>query len=203
MFCLLLTNAKKYKNRLDRMALESLNNVSDLVIPLFALYLLVFCNFTKETLGCRLTHVLDTNMYAKHFVTFLLLFFLVIIIDPDNSEKSIITNFGWTIVVYVIYMFTTRVSFPVMIILVNIMMIMYILSKLAKNKLAEKKEEEYKKLKLVQNVLYIILIILGIGGFLIYFVEKYREYKGQFSLLKFIFGNPVCRKFTPKEAKLL
>ena len=188
---------------IDSMALESLNNVSDLVIPLFALYLLVFCNFTKETLTCRLSHVLDTNMYAKHFVTFMLLFFLVIIVDPDNSEKGILANFGWTALIYVLYMVTTRVSFPIMVILVLIMMVMYILSKIAKHKLEQKKEEEYKTLKLAQNILFIILIIFGVVGFLIYFVEKSREYKGKFSFLKFLFGTPVCRKFTPADAKIL
>jgi len=185
------------------MALESLSKVSDLVIPLFALYLLVFCNYTKETIGCRLSHVLDTNMYAKHFATFMLLFFLVIIVDPDNSEKNIFANFGWTVLVYILYMITTKVSFPIMVILILIMMIMYILSKLAKNKLEEKKEDEYKNLKMAQNILFIILIILGVVGFLIYMVEKSREYKGKFSILKFIFGASKCRKFTPVDAKIL
>jgi hypothetical protein len=36
------------------MALEALDNISELGIPLFALYLLIFCNFSKETLGCKL-----------------------------------------------------------------------------------------------------------------------------------------------------
>jgi hypothetical protein len=185
------------------MALEELNSVSDLTIPLFALYLLVFCNFTKETMGCRLSNVLDNNMYAKHFISFLLLFFLVIIIDPENSEKSILINFGLTIVIYMLYMMTTRVSFPIMIILLIITMIIYILSKLAKKKLEEKKEDEYNNLKLTQNILFIIFIILGGIGFSLYFYEKYMEYKGKFSILKFIFGNPVCRKYTPDNAKII
>jgi cytochrome b561 len=142
-------------------------------------------------------------MYAKHFVTFMLLFFLVIIVDPNNSEKSILINFGWTILIYILYMITTRVSFPFMVILVIIMMIIYILSKIAKNKLEEKKEDEYKMLKYVQNILFIIFIILGVVGFLIYMIEKSREYKDAFSIFKFIFGTPVCRKFTPADAKLL
>jgi len=80
---------------------------------------------------------------------------------------------------------------------------MYILSKLAKNKLEHKKEDEYKNLKMAQNILFIILIILGVVGFLIYMVEKSREYKSKFSIMKFIFGSPKCRKFTPTDAKIL
>ncbi len=82
-------------------------------------------------------------------------------------------------------------------------MVSYILSNLAKKKLEEKNEEEYKKLKLAQNIIFIILIILGSLGFTLYAIEKFREYKGQFSILKFIFGNPQCRKYTPSDAKIL
>lgn len=185
------------------MALEELDNISDLGMPLFALYLLIFCNYAKETLGCRLSNVLDNNMYAKHFMTFLLLFFLVILIDPKNADKDMLTNFGFTVLIYVIFIITTRVSFPIMLLIIILLLVSYILSSIAKKKKEENNEEEYKKYKLVQNILFIIIIVLGSLGFIIYLIEKYREYKSNFSILKFIFGNPVCRKFTPNEAKIL
>ena len=34
----------------------------------------LFCNFSKETLGCRLQSALNNNMYFKHIITFLALF---------------------------------------------------------------------------------------------------------------------------------
>jgi hypothetical protein len=90
-----------------------------------------------------------------------------------------------------------------MIILIILMIASYILSNLAKKKLEDKNEEEYKKLKLAQNIIFIILLILSVSGFTIYLIEKYIEYKGQYSILKFVFGNPKCRKYTPSDAKIL
>jgi Ca2+/Na+ antiporter len=80
---------------------------------------------------------------------------------------------------------------------------MYILGTIAKKKLEEKKEEEYKQLKLAQNILFIILCLTGIIGFIVYFIEKYREYSPKFSIAKFIIGDTVCRHYTPKKAKLI
>lgn len=185
------------------MALEALDEASNLLIPLFALYLLIFCNFTKETLGCRLTNVLDNNIYAKHFMTFLLLYFLVILTDAKNTENSILSNLGWTVLIYILFIFTTRVSFPIMIILLVLMMVSYILGNIAKKKLEEKKDEEYKKLKLAQNIMFILLIVVTTVGFLIYFIEKLREYNGAFSVIKFLSGNTKCRQYTPADARIL
>jgi cbb3-type cytochrome oxidase subunit 3 len=184
------------------MALESLDNISELGVPLFALYLLIFCNFSKETLGCKLQYALDENMYFKHLMTFLLLFFLVILTDPKNADKDLLTSFGFTVLTYTIFIITTRTSFLFMIVIIVILLISYILNSIAKKKKEENNEEEYRKYKLVQNILFIILIIVGSTGFIIYAIEKYREYKDNFSLLKFIFGNPMCKNHTSNSAKI-
>jgi hypothetical protein len=185
------------------MALEALDNISDLTLPLFAFYLIIFCNFSKETIGCRLGYVLDTNMYAKHFITFLLLFFLVILVDPKSSSQDFLVNFGLSLLIYTIYIITTRTSFPIMMIIILLLLTSYILGSFAKKKKEENNEEEYKKLKLAQNIIFIILLVLAIIGFIIYGIEKYREYHKDFSLLKFIFGNPRCRRYTPTAAKII
>jgi cbb3-type cytochrome oxidase subunit 3 len=184
------------------MALESLDNISELGVPLFALYLLIFCNFSKETLGCKLQYALDENMYFKHLMTFLLLFFLVILTDPKNADKDLLTSFGFTVLTYTIFIITTRTSFLFMIVIIVILLISYILNSIAKKKKEENNEEEYRKYKLVQNILFIILIIVGSTGFIIYAIEKYREYKDNFSLLKFIFGNPMCKNHTSNSVKI-
>jgi len=181
------------------MTLDFLNDISDISMPLFALYLLIFCNFNKETLGCRLIQLLDNNMYVKHLMTFLLLFFLVVLIDPKNSDKNLLHNFGLSIMIYILFIITSRVSLPIMIIIVILLVVIYIISNIAKKKKEENKEDEYKRYKLAQNIIFIILMTLALFGIILYGIEKSEEYKGNFSFLTFIFGNPVCRNYTPKE----
>jgi hypothetical protein len=184
------------------MALEAFDKISELGIPLFALYLLIFCNFTKETLGCKLQTALNDNMYLKHLVTFLLLFFLIVLIDPKNADADLLQSFGFAILTYLIFIITTRTSIIFMIIIILLLTIIYVLNSIAKKKLEENNDEEYRKYKLVQNILFIFVIFFGVTGFIIYAFEKYSEYRDDFSLITFILGNPNCKNYTPKEEKL-
>jgi hypothetical protein len=184
------------------MALEQLDKVSELGIPLFGLYLLIFCNFSKETLGCRLQSALNNNMYFKHIITFLALFFLIILIDPKNTDANLLHSFAYTILIYILFIITTRTSIYIMIIILILLLIIYVLNSIAKKKLEQNNQEDYKKYKLIQNILFLVIIFLGITGFIIYAYEKYLEYGDNFSIIQFIIGTPKCKQFTPTEAKL-
>ena len=184
--------------------MSDITEISKITLPVFAFYLIVFCNFVKETVGCRLLDVLDNNMYAKHFLAILLLFFLVILADPNNDmENNIFYYMGITILIYILYLITTHVSFPIMILILLLLTVSYILDKIAQKKKTENKEEEYKKYRLIQFIIFIIIFITSIIGFILYFIEKYREYGSKFTILQFIIGTPVCRKYTPKNAKII
>jgi hypothetical protein len=74
---------------------------------------------------------------------------------------------------------------------------------IAKKKKKDKKEEEYRKLKSAENVIFIMVSVISVIGFIIYGLEKYREYGNDFSMIKFIIGTPICRKYTPRSAKII
>jgi hypothetical protein len=59
-----------------------------------------------------------------------------------------------------------------------------------------------KNLEIVQNMIFISNIAVILVGFSVYYIEKRREYSKNFSFLKFVFGTPKCKHFTPKKAKL-
>jgi Ca2+/Na+ antiporter len=177
--------------------------MEELALPLFAFYLIVFCNFTKELLGCRLQHALDKNIFAKHFIGFMLLFLLVIMVDPKNMEKNLLSNLGFTILIYVLFMITTKLNLYVMLIVLLLLLVCYILATIAKKKREEKKDDEYKNLKIVEQTLFIIMAIISVVGLSLYFMEKYREYGNRFSIIKFILGVTSCRNYTPSAAKII
>ena len=176
---------------------------SNLALPLFAFYLIVFCNFTKELVGCRLQYVLDKNIYAKHFIGILLLFFLVIMTDPNNMEKNLLANVGYTLLIYALFVLTTKISFILMIPVLLLLLVCYITATISKKKKEEKKEDEYNNLKAIEKIAFVIMCLISIVGFIIYLIEKYREYGKQFSFVKFVLGAPVCRNYTPAAAKII
>lgn len=177
--------------------------VAEAALPVFAFYLLVACNYIKEIFGCRLQHVLDNNIYAKHMIAFLLLFFLIVVINPDYADRDIVKNILMSIGIYVWFLITTRVPLFIMIIVLILLISSYIVSITKKRNEKDKNEEGAKRAENWQNGLAYTALGLSIVGFVMYTIEKKMEYKSKFSLLKFISGDIQCRNFTPKSARLI
>lgn len=182
--------------------LSALDGISKLSVAIFGFYLIIFCNFTKELPGCRLQNTLDNNMYAKHFIGFILLFFLVIMVDQDNMEKNLMYNIFYSIIIYALFLLTTRVSFPFMVVILLLLLLCYIITSIAKKRKDDKKDTDHDMLIRIRNIIFLIIIATIMIGFGLYSVEKYREYGKQFSFTKFILGKPKCRNYTPSSAKL-
>jgi len=177
--------------------------VAEVALPVFAFYLLIACNYIKEIFGCRLQHVLEKNMYAKHMIAFLLLFFLIVIINPDYADRDIVRNILMSIGIYIWFLITTRAPFYIMIMVLILLIASYIFSITKKRNEKDKNEEGAKQAENWQNGLAYTALGLSIVGFVIYTIEKKIEYKSDFSWIKYISGGVECRNFTPNSAKLI
>ncbi len=177
--------------------------VSEVGLPVFAFYLLVACNYVKEIFGCNLQTILDTNMYAKHTIAFLLLFFLVVIINPDYADTGIVKKIMLSVGIYIWFLITTRTPFYIMIPVLILLIGSYIASISKKRNESEKNEKDAEYASKWQDGLAYTALGLSILGFIIYVFEKKREYTNQFSWLKFFSGNIHCSKYTPYSAKLI
>jgi len=176
-------------------------DISKIVLSIFAFYLLIFCNFTKELIGCKLNYHLSTNMYAKHIVAFILLYFLVIIVDSDNIENTYLYNLGITFIIYILFIITTRIPYYLIIIILILLIILFIINRIKKKEEKKTKEEsEYNKNEVnkyfyIELSIIILIFLFMIIGFIYYGIEKYCEYKNNFSIFTFIIGNTTCKKF--------
>jgi len=179
-----------------------MQQITSLALPIFAFYLLVFCNFTAELLGCNLLTVLRENMYAKHIIGIILLFFLIIVVNPSNADKNIFKNILVALLIYLWFILTTRSPFSIMVAVLVCLIAVYI-TNIAKDRYTnEKNEDAANKAQLIQNILAITALILSIVGFFIYFYEKKLEYKDEFSLRKFFSGTTTCKNYTPDNARI-
>ncbi len=176
--------------------------ITSLALPIFAFYLLVFCNFTAEILGCNLQTALRNSIYAKHVIALILLFFLVIVVNPSYADQNILKNIGITFLIYLWFIITTRSPFAIMVGVLVCLVATYI-ANIAKDRYNnEKNEDAAKKAQLVQNILAIMALSLSILGFFIYLYEKKLEYKDEFSVRKFFAGTNNCKQYTPENARL-
>lgn len=181
-------------------------DITSAVLPAFAFYLIVFCNFTPELMGCRLQTVLRESMFAKHVIGLLLMLFLVVLVSPNNADLNILQNVGIAVAAYVSYLMTTRISLPLVIIVISLLLATYILG-IRKDRIKNESESEneddarVKRLHFIQNILIVCSVGLTFVGFVMYFLEKRSEYGNKFSLRKFLVGNVRCRKYTPDSAR--
>ena len=172
----------------------------DLLIALckhiFIFYLVVSGNFIGNTFSCKLQKILETNMFAKHFMGVMLLFFFVVYIEGNkhNPLKQIV----YVIVVYLSFLITTNMEITTLLITLFILFIIYIMNEV-KVYYSTYENENNELTDILDNIKYtqftlgIICIALTLFGFFLYMYMKYTEYKGTFSIYKFLFGVTKCK----------
>lgn len=180
-----------------------IDSITTIASSVIALYFIVGCNFIPEIIGCRLQTLLRENMIAKHILGLLLLFFLIIVVNPKNADQKIIKNILLTFVVYIWFLFTTRSPLIITLISIVLFIIIYLLNS-KKDRLSNSNNiKEIDNINKIQYFIIIILILLSIIGITIYTIEKNKEYGNKFNFIKFIVGNKNCKDFTPTSAKIL
>ncbi len=170
-------------------------NLAYLAPSLFAFYMLVACNFLAETFSCKLQTLLRTNMFAKHLTGIMLLFFLVVLVKPENADKNIIYNIGLSFLLYIWFMMTTKVPISVFFIILFLLIAVYLLD-IRKQRLLKdekKNENEIKQIDMYENFSSIIVILSTIIGIIFYYFTKKKEYRDKFELSSFIMGTNQCR----------
>lgn len=158
---------------------------------MFWLWLAVSGNFISETLGCKTQQFLNDNMYAKQIVTFAILYFVTGFIDTTKTNP--LEHFKLSGIIWVIFLLFSKMHLVPTIIAFALVCISYVLndySRYYKESGDIEKSETYKTYSdwvLKANISLIVV------SFIVYFIAKYKEYKGNFNFLKFILGKPSCR----------
>ena len=163
------------------------------------------------TLGCQ-TQTLLNNMYAKHVLIFFVIYFTIDFTQGDKVDDPF-KNIGKAFMVWLLFHFFTHMDIQPTILAISLFMILFFISNYrhyikSNFKILSKADKTSllkldKNLEIAQNMVFIANIIVILIGFSIYYIEKRREYSKNFSLLKFVFGTPKCKNFTPKKAKFM
>lgn len=168
-------------------------DITTLAMPLFAFYLLVFCNFTGEIIGCKLKTLLSNNMLAKHILGFVLLLFLVVLVNPENADEKFMKNLTYSAVVYVWFLITIRNPYEMIVLVLLLLLIVYLLGAKKDRKEKQGKVDEVAKLHKIQVGITVGAFLLSVLGCISYYYAKHEEYGKSFAWEKFIFGNKRCR----------
>ena len=165
--------------------------------PIFILILIISANFLAQLFPCRIQEVLQDNMLIKHIFGFLtLVFFVVTDVKQVEKSNSLTTLLSKSVLIYAIFVMTTRTSTPFFLAILVMLGIQYILTirkmfVTKSNDTAEVKQQKIKQAEMFQRYAYYIAIILIIFGFLNYLGSKKVEHGKNFSYYKFML-QPEC-----------
>ena len=171
-----------------------LENINIDMKNLLILYLIISSNFLAQTFGCKTRYIATKNMYVKHILGFFTLLYFVNSVNTykTTDEFLFFKNFFKTIMLYVVFILTTRMDNKVFVILMGLLMINFILSQYV-NTLDTKhfaaKLQTYDTISKVISKLAIVFLVIGV---ILYLNEKH--IKGKFSFSRFLIGKTTCNK---------
>lgn len=167
---------------------------------IFVLYLILSSNFLANLFGCRVQDAFAHEMWLKHLLGFMTLYFFVVLVN----EKSEYINtpelqLGFSLICYIIFILSTRMDYKWWVVFIVSLCIIYILQIYKDH---EKTSDENKRTysdyqKYLSYFSGIILII----GFIIYLGKKKVEYKDKFSWFTFLLGKEKC-SFNREQMKI-
>jgi hypothetical protein len=169
-----------------------LENINTDMKNLLILYLIISSNFLAQTFGCKTRYVATKNMFVKHILGFFTLLYFVNSVNTDKTtdEYLFFKNFFKTLMLYVVFILTTRMDNKVFVILIGLLMINFILSQYVSTldtKHFAAKLQTYDTIGKVISKLAIVFLIIGV---ILYIKEK--KMKGKFSYSSFLIGKTTC-----------
>lgn len=154
----------------------------------FVLYLVISSNFLAQLFSCRLRHLLDESMIAKHVAGYMTLLFFVVLSSGVPATDAILSS----LVIYVVFWLSTRMSLEYFVVFIVMACALYIMELYQKEQ-----AEPDKRLQDAQAVIQALMVVVLLLGFVFYMVEKMIEYKQRFSFRTFMLGKPECRGKSP------
>jgi Ca2+/Na+ antiporter len=183
---------------------------TDIIKGIFLLTLAVSGNYVGETLGCQTEKAMTDNVFIKHGILLMLIYFTINFTSSSNPYPF--ETVKKTFIIWAMYLMFARMSGAFTMTAIILLMTYYILSNFTdyyggvyeeniedakttkeKNELVDDFqliEKQYQDLR--EYVLYVLIIIVIIG-FILYTREKWIEYHDEFSLTKFVLGTGHCK----------
>jgi len=161
---------------------------------IFMLMLAVSGNFVAETMSCQAQKVLSENMYVKHGVIILIVYFSLGFASSENNITPL-ELFKQSVSIWAFFlMFNKMEMFFTAIVLAMLTILLicknYITYYQKEDK--EKHKEIINTLTLTMDYLFSSIMLTTIVGFGMYFKKQHTDYFSTFSYSTFLFGTPKC-----------
>ena len=194
---------------------KKINYLSSIHKGILFFLLIISGNYIGNLLSCRIQDFFDTQIFAKHIIAFVSLYFFIILVEPELQILNPIKSLIFTIPIYMYFLVLSKTESSIFLI-VLLSLFTLTLTHLYHNYLLNKineESEEYentsknqkinisnlenmflKNVDLIKQLILAFILIITIFGFIIYIGMKKTEYKDNFNFIQFLFGKVECKK---------
>jgi hypothetical protein len=171
-----------------------------LINGMFFLLLIISSGFVGDILNCKYQRTIVNNIYMKHLVAFLTLYFLNsnLFTDEDHPINKLLN----CIILYIIFVIIMRLNLTFTGIVLILIFIIHLLHQhYTFYRENPDKIENYKlviRLHYFIRIISIVTLIIAIIGLIINIKQRKKEYGKDFNLNKFILGNLKCENIEKK-----
>lgn len=174
---------------------QSIIPVDQLLRGIFLFIIAVSGNFIAELLSCNTQKLLTTNMYIKHFIGLLIIYFAIGFTNSEKAVHPFLTLFN-SLIVYILFILFSKMNLYFTVISFSLLTILYVLndfnSYYTENNDENKNDENIEIIKKIEKALYIILPLTILSGVFIYFIKQQKDKGKLWDTSKFIFGISKC-----------
>jgi len=160
---------------------------------IFLIILSISGNFVLETLGCQTQYYLNNNIYAKHYVLILVIYFTLGFVGDDKPVHPMV-NAKFTLLIWALYLLFTNMDLQFTIIAFNLLTINYIIHTYIIYYKSLNQNDKLKPFQKAYDLINRLLIFISIIGGIAYFQRQYKDHSDDWSISKFILGTIPCDK---------
>ena len=172
---------------------------------IFILFLMIITNYLSDILPLSIRKVFFNNLLLKHIFSFLVLFFFIMVVNPEQRALPYLDLLRNGLLIYIIFYMmccSKGIYFIISIIISCLLYIMHLkednlyLSNISNNKNIDNKYiKKYNKyntpkrkeiIKIIKKILIILLYITVISGVVHRLYDKKLKFKNNFNFWKFI-----------------
>jgi len=171
-----------------------------LINGMFFLILIISSNFVGDILNCKFQRTVINNIYVKHLVAFLILYFLNSNLFTEKDHP--IDRLKNCLILYVIFIVIMRLNLVFTIVTMCLLFTIHLTHQhylYYRNN--PEKVKDYNmviKLHLFVRMLSLLTLIIAVIGLVINYYERKKEYGTNFKIKNFILGNVKCDNLEKK-----
>ena len=171
-----------------------------LINGMFFLILIISSNFVGDILNCKIQRNIMNNIYVKHLVAFLILYFLNSNLFTEKDHPT--DRLKNCIILYIIFIIIMRLNLAFTIIIICLLFTIHLIHEhylYYRNN--PEKVKDYNmviKLHIFIRILSLLTLITAFIGLVINYYERKKEYGSNFRIKNFILGNLKCDNLDKK-----